>query len=96
MATPALSVAAPGHSPLALRRRSRLEVHVPGELLLLLGFSGTSILSVNLTVHRYFVPLALLGAAPLLFSLASTAASRCSTCALRREETDRPASTIGR
>ena len=65
-------------------------------LLSLVGFSGTSILSVNLTVHRYFVPLALLGTMLLILSLASTADSLSSTCALKRGETDPWASTMGR
>src|SRR5947209_3013273 len=38
-------------------------------LLSLLGFSGTTILSVNITVHRYFVPLALLSALLLGYSV---------------------------
>jgi hypothetical protein len=51
-------------------------------VLSLIGFSGTSILSVNLTVHRYFVPLALLGAILLSYSVTSTAASLAGTCAV--------------
>ena len=49
-------------------------------VLSLVGFSGTAILSVNLTIHRYFVPLALLGAMLLGYSIISTAASLGRTC----------------
>lgn len=51
-------------------------------LLSLLGLSGTSILTVNLAVHRYFVPLTLLGALLLLYSVVSTTASLAQTCAV--------------
>lgn len=44
-------------------------------VLSLIGFSGTTILSVNLTVHRYFVPLAMLGALLLGYSVVATATS---------------------
>lgn len=49
-------------------------------LLSLLGFSGTAILSVNVTVHRYFVPLAMVAIALLGYSLLATAASLGRTC----------------
>jgi hypothetical protein len=54
-------------------------------LLSLAGFSGTNILSVNLTVHRYLVPLTLLGALLLAYSVVSTATSLAGTCAMPRE-----------
>jgi hypothetical protein len=44
-------------------------------LLSLVGFSGTAILSVNLTIHRFFVPLALLAALLLAYSIGSTLSS---------------------
>lgn len=49
-------------------------------LLSLLGLSGTTILSVNITVHRYFVPLALLSMLLLGYSIVSTAESLAETC----------------
>lgn len=58
-------------------------------LLSLIGFSGTSILSVNLAVHRYFVPLTLLGVALLAYSMASTAASLADTCAVPHYDVQR-------
>jgi len=51
-------------------------------LLSLLGFAGTTILSVNLEIHRYFIPLALLGAILLSYSAVSTAASLGRVCRL--------------
>jgi hypothetical protein len=50
-------------------------------LLSLIGFSGTTILSVNVTIHRYFVPLAALSAVLLGYSILSTASSLGRTCA---------------
>jgi len=58
-------------------------------LLSLIGFSGTTILSVNLTLHRYFVPLALLGAMLLTYSLLSTASSLARTCVLEPAHADK-------
>jgi len=49
-------------------------------ILSLLGFSGTAILSVNLTIHRYFLPLALLGIVLLGYSIVSTASSLGRSC----------------
>ena len=51
-------------------------------VLSLIGLSGTTILSINLAVHRYFVPLALLGALLLTYSVISTGASLAQTCVL--------------
>lgn len=51
-------------------------------LLSLIGFSGTAILSVNLAIHKYFIPLALLAAVQLLHSVISTALSISAPCDL--------------
>lgn len=52
-------------------------------VLSLIGFSGTTILSVNLTIHRYFVPLAVLGIILLGSSMVSTVSSLGRACLLR-------------
>lgn len=57
-------------------------------VLSLLGFSGTSILSVNLTIHRYFVPLAALSAVLLGYSLISTLSSLSRACMLNQPFSD--------
>jgi len=57
-------------------------------LLSLIGFTGTTILSVNLTVHRYFVPLALLGVMLLTYSLFSAATALGRTCVLEPARAD--------
>jgi hypothetical protein len=49
-------------------------------ILSLIGFSGATILSVNLTIHRYFLPLALLGIVFLGYSILSTASSLGRSC----------------
>lgn len=49
-------------------------------VLSLIGLSGTTILSINLSIHRYFVPLALLGVLFLGYSLVSTTASLGRRC----------------
>jgi hypothetical protein len=54
-------------------------VLLPG-LLSLAGFSGTAILSLNVGIHRYFVPLALLGAILLVYSALSTVSSLSRVC----------------
>jgi hypothetical protein len=51
-------------------------------VLSLIGFSGTTILSVNVSIHRYFVPLAALSAVLLGYSVLSTASSLGHSCAL--------------
>lgn len=45
-----------------------------------IGASGTTILSFTLTVHRYFVPLALLGIILLSYSMVSTVSSLGRAC----------------
>jgi hypothetical protein len=59
-------------------------------ILSLLGFSGTAILSVNLTIHRYFLPLALLGIVLLTYSILSTLASLARTCIIAPGNTRLP------
>lgn len=49
-------------------------------LLSLVGVSGATILSVNLAIHHYFVPLALLSSLLLGYSVISTASSLARTC----------------
>jgi hypothetical protein len=49
-------------------------------VLSLIGFSGTAILSVNISIHRYFVPLAALSAMLLGYSVLSTASSLGRAC----------------
>lgn len=55
-------------------------------ILSLAGLSGVTILSVNVAVHRYFVPLALLGALLLLYSLWSTTSSLARTCVINKPD----------
>lgn len=59
-------------------------------ILSLVGFSGTAILSVNLTIHRYFLPLALLGVVLLGYSILSTTASLGRSCAVESREVGIP------
>ncbi|HLJ66878.1 MAG TPA: hypothetical protein VKX16_05915 [Chloroflexota bacterium] len=49
-------------------------------VLSLIGFSGAAILSVNVAIHRFFVPLAALSAVLLGYSILSTASSVGRTC----------------
>jgi hypothetical protein len=49
-------------------------------VLSLIGFSGTTILSVNVGIHRYFVPLAALSAVLLGYSVLATASSLGHAC----------------
>lgn len=56
-------------------------VLLPG-VLSLIGVSGATILSINVTVHRYFVPLAALSALLLGYSVISTASSLDQGCCI--------------
>lgn len=51
-------------------------------ILSLVGLTGTTILSVNLGVHRYFVPLAVTGTVLLAYSIVSTSSSIVGDCSV--------------
>jgi cytochrome c biogenesis protein CcdA len=66
-------------------------------ILSLAGFSGTSILSINGALHRYWVPLATIGIILLSFSLYSATQALNLECQLIRiEDTDSSSSTNSR
>lgn len=59
-------------------------------VLALVGFSGTTLLTVNATLYRYFAPLALTGAAFLLLSFAFSVRDITRACALTHRRAPAP------